>query len=59
MKNNIEDADRKFLPNPNLNEISGRGILNFQNTFDRPCDEIRMEIQTENVFRSLISMRLT
>jgi hypothetical protein len=30
-------------------------ISNFQNTFDTACDEIRMEIQTENVFRSLIS----
>jgi hypothetical protein len=33
-------------------------ILNFQNTFDRTCDEIRMEIQTENFFGSLISMSL-
>jgi hypothetical protein len=35
----------------------GDQIFNFQKTFDRPCDEIRMEIQTENFFRSLISMR--
>jgi hypothetical protein len=27
-------------------------VLNFQNTFDRACDEIRMEIQTENFFGS-------
>jgi hypothetical protein len=33
-------------------------ILNFQNTFDRTCDEIRMEIQTENFFGSLISTKL-
>ena len=33
-------------------------ILNFQNSFDRPCDEIRMKIQTENFFRSLILTRL-
>ena len=31
-------------------------ILNFQNTL--ACDEIRMEIQRENFFGSLISMRL-
>jgi hypothetical protein len=36
----------------------GGQILNFQNTRDRACDEIRMEIQTENFFRSLISTRL-
>jgi hypothetical protein len=34
-------------------------ILNFQNTFDRACDEIRMEIQTTNFFGSLISTRLS
>ena len=27
-------------------------------TFDRACDEIRMEIQTENFFRNLTSTRL-
>jgi hypothetical protein len=33
--------------------------LNFQNTFDRACDDItRKKIQTENFFGSLISMRL-
>jgi hypothetical protein len=37
---------------------TGAQILNFQNTFDRPCDEIRIEIQTENFFRNLISPRL-
>ena len=31
---------------------------NFHNTFDRACDQIKMEIHTENFFRSLISMRL-
>ena len=36
----------------------GGQIFNFQNIFDRACDEIRMERQTENFFRSLISMRL-
>ena len=30
---------------------SGGQILNFQNTLDRACDEIRMEIQTENSFQ--------
>ena len=35
----------------------GGQIFNFQKTFDWPCDEIRMEIQTENFFRSLISRR--
>jgi hypothetical protein len=30
-------------------ECTGAQILNFQNTFDRPCDEIRIEIQTENL----------
>jgi hypothetical protein len=30
-------------------------ILNFQNTFDRVCDKIRMETQIENFFGSLIS----
>jgi len=45
-------------PCQNINwNASGGQILNFQNTFDRACDEIRMEIQTENFFRSLISMR--
>ena len=39
-------------------ECTGAQILNFQNTFDRPCDEIRIEIQTENFFRNLISPRL-
>ena len=33
-------------------------ILNLQNSFDRYCDEIRMKIQTENFFGSLISTRL-
>jgi hypothetical protein len=33
---------------------SGGQILNFQNTLDRACDEIRMEIQTENSFQNLI-----
>jgi len=36
-------------------------IINFQNTFDRPCDEIRMKIhyiQTENFFGRLFSTRL-
>jgi hypothetical protein len=33
-------------------------ILNLQNTFNRYCDEIRMKIQTENFFGSLISTRL-
>jgi hypothetical protein len=33
-------------------------ILNFKNTFDRACDETRMEKQTENFFASLISTRL-
>ena len=33
-------------------------ILNFQNTFDRVCDTIRMEIQTEKFFSNLISTRL-
>jgi hypothetical protein len=32
-------------------------IFNIQNTFDI-CDEIRMEIQTENFFGSQISTRL-
>ena len=36
----------------------GGQILNFQNTFDRACVKIRMEIQTENFFGSLISMSL-
>ena len=27
-------------------DIRGQN-LNFQNTFDRPCDKIRMEVQTE------------
>ena len=31
-------------------ECTGDQILNFQNTFDRACDEIRMEIQTEHFF---------
>ena len=35
----------------------GGQILNFQYTFDRACDEIKMRIQTENFFRSLISTR--
>jgi hypothetical protein len=30
-------------------------ILNFQNTFDRAYEEIRMEIQTDFFFGSLIS----
>jgi hypothetical protein len=33
-------------------------FLYFQITFDRPCDEIRMKIQTENFFGSLISTRV-
>ena len=33
-------------------------IFNFQNTFDRTCNEIRMEIQTVNIFGSLISTKL-
>jgi hypothetical protein len=33
-------------------------ILNFQNTFDRAWNEIRMKIQTENFFGILISTRL-
>ena len=33
-------------------------IKNFQNTFDRPWNEIRMKIQTENFFGILISTRL-
>ena len=37
---------------------SGGQILNFQNTLDRACDEIRMEIQTENSFQNLMSMIL-
>jgi hypothetical protein len=36
----------------------GGQILNLQNISDRDCDEIRLEIQTENFFRSLISRRL-
>jgi hypothetical protein len=33
-------------------------IFNFQNTFDRTCNEIRMEIQTVNIFGSLIPTKL-
>jgi hypothetical protein len=36
----------------------GGQILNFLNTFDSVCDEIRLETQTENVFGNLISARL-
>ena len=36
----------------------GGSNLNFQNTFDRSCNEIRMEIQTVNIFGNLISTRL-
>jgi hypothetical protein len=39
-------------------ECTGGQILNFQNTFNRACDEIKMEIQTEHFFGNLISMRL-
>jgi hypothetical protein len=39
-------------------ECTGGSYLKFQKKFDGlPCDKIRMEIQTENFFRSLISMR--
>jgi hypothetical protein len=31
---------------------------NFHNTFDRACDQIKIEIHTENFFGSLISTRL-
>ena len=37
----------------------GSQIKNFQNTFDRPWNEIRMKIQLENFFGILISTRLT
>ena len=32
--------------------------LKFPEYFDRACDEIRMELQTENFFGSLMSTRL-
>jgi hypothetical protein len=40
-------------------EVHQGEISNFQNTFDRDCDEIRMEIQKENLFGigSLISTK--
>jgi putative NADPH-quinone reductase len=47
--------------NPSMpkSERTGDQILNFQNTFDRVCDEIRMEIQTDNLFWNLIPTKLT
>jgi len=38
-----------------------RGVkfLNFQNTFNRACDEIRLELQSRKCLRKLISTRLT
>ena len=47
------------LPALDLTQSGGQ-ILNYQNTFDRVCDEIRMKIQTENFFGilHLISTRL-
>jgi hypothetical protein len=45
------------LPALDLTQSGGQ-ILNYQNTFDRVCDEIRMKIQTENFFGILISTRL-
>jgi hypothetical protein len=40
-------------------EWTGGQILNLQNTFDRGCDEINLEIQyrAEIIFESLISTR--
>jgi hypothetical protein len=39
-------------------ECTGGQILNFQNTFDRAWNKIRMKIQKENFFGILISTRL-
>jgi hypothetical protein len=50
------------MTNPSMpkypSECTRGPILNFQDTFDRVCEKIRMEIQTENFFGCLISTRL-
>jgi hypothetical protein len=40
-------------------EYTGDKNLNFQNTFERGCDEIRLDRQSrKNIFGSLITTRL-